>query len=240
MDPYATLGVSRNSTEDVIKKAYRKLAKEHHPDKGGDPEKFKKINKAYEQIQLNDAGMKFEGFPGFFAQEFFKKHMFRQTIEVRVTLEDVYKNKELDVHGRKISIVAGTPLFSEIEISPQLILILKPQKHNVFDLDNQGNLVINQEISLYESLIGFSKRIKHPDTRSYFIKEKGVIKQGHKKIGFKKGLPVGNNGHISNLIVNFSIIMPKYIDEKYNDVIKEMLNHDVSADLKPSKNDILL
>eukprot|EP00971_Amphidinium_carterae_P342408 6481703-Amphidinium_carterae.1 len=31
-----------------IKKAYRKLAVKHHPDKGGDPEKFKEITRAYE------------------------------------------------------------------------------------------------------------------------------------------------------------------------------------------------
>jgi molecular chaperone DnaJ len=45
-DPYETLGVSRTSTADEIKSAYRKLAKKHHPDLGGDPEKFKEINQA--------------------------------------------------------------------------------------------------------------------------------------------------------------------------------------------------
>ena len=38
---YQTLGVSENATQDEIKKAYRKLAVEHHPDKGGDENKFK-------------------------------------------------------------------------------------------------------------------------------------------------------------------------------------------------------
>ena len=33
-----------------IKKAYRKAAMKHHPDKGGDPEKFKEISKAYEVL----------------------------------------------------------------------------------------------------------------------------------------------------------------------------------------------
>lgn len=47
MDYYNTLGVSKNSTPDEIKKAYRKLASQHHPDKGGDTAAFQKIEEAY-------------------------------------------------------------------------------------------------------------------------------------------------------------------------------------------------
>ena len=49
-DYYKTLGVSKNATADEIKKAYRKMARENHPDAGGDEEKFKDINEAYEVL----------------------------------------------------------------------------------------------------------------------------------------------------------------------------------------------
>ena len=49
-DFYQILGVNETASQDEIKKAYRKLAVEHHPDKGGDENKFKKISEAYDTI----------------------------------------------------------------------------------------------------------------------------------------------------------------------------------------------
>lgn len=45
-DPYEILGLPKTANAEEIKSAYRKLAKQHHPDLGGDPEKFKEINQA--------------------------------------------------------------------------------------------------------------------------------------------------------------------------------------------------
>lgn len=49
-DYYKALGVPRTATADEIKKAFRKLARTHHPDAGGDEAKFKEINEAYEVL----------------------------------------------------------------------------------------------------------------------------------------------------------------------------------------------
>jgi curved DNA-binding protein len=50
MDFYQTLGVQETATQDEIKRAYRKLAAQHHPDKGGDTAKFQTISQAYDTL----------------------------------------------------------------------------------------------------------------------------------------------------------------------------------------------
>lgn len=70
-DYYKILGVAKGASQDEIKKAYRKLAHQHHPDKsGGDAEKFKEINEAYQVLsddtkrkQYDQFGQTFEGGP---------------------------------------------------------------------------------------------------------------------------------------------------------------------------------
>ena len=87
MDYYQTLGVPKNASKDEIKRAYRKLAHQYHPDKsGGDEKKFKEINEAYQiladeqkKVQYDQFGSPpaggfgnqkggFSGFQGFSAQ----------------------------------------------------------------------------------------------------------------------------------------------------------------------------
>lgn len=78
-DLYEVLGVPKSASQDDIKKAFRKLAHEHHPDKGGDEAKFKEASaayqilsdvdkrKQYDQFGSTDAGAGgFGGFPGGF------------------------------------------------------------------------------------------------------------------------------------------------------------------------------
>lgn len=61
-DYYEVLGVSKNASPDEIKKAYRKLAVQYHPDRGGDEEKFKEINEAHEVLKDESKRRRYDQF----------------------------------------------------------------------------------------------------------------------------------------------------------------------------------
>ena len=83
MEYYNTLGVDKNASQDDIKKAYRRLAAQHHPDRGGNTATFQKIQEAYDTLSdpakrkqydnpnpfqngQGPQGFGFQGFPGGF------------------------------------------------------------------------------------------------------------------------------------------------------------------------------
>lgn len=69
-DYYKVLGVEKNATTDEIKKAFKKLAMQHHPDRpGGNEAKFKEINEAYQVLGDADKRKKFDQFGSDFEQQ---------------------------------------------------------------------------------------------------------------------------------------------------------------------------
>ena len=117
-DLYDTLGVEKNASDGDVKKAYRKLAMKHHPDKGGSPEKFKEIShafgilsdpkkrRAYDMGSLGANGQSsnpfgggdpFDVFRNFFGSEdpfssFSARPQCRQVV-LKISLEDLYAGK---------------------------------------------------------------------------------------------------------------------------------------------------
>jgi DnaJ-class molecular chaperone len=73
MNYYDTLGLRMGATPDEIKLAYRKLAKQHHPDSGGDVGKFQEVSNAYETLSDSNKRSQYDfqlkhphqGHPGF-------------------------------------------------------------------------------------------------------------------------------------------------------------------------------
>src|SRR3982750_92601 len=61
-DYYEVLGVGKNASADEIKKAFRRAAVEHHPDRGGDEIKFKEINEAYEVLKDGEKRKRYDQF----------------------------------------------------------------------------------------------------------------------------------------------------------------------------------
>lgn len=109
MDYYQTLGVAKTATPDEIKKAYRKLASQHHPDKGGDTAMFQKIEEAYrilsdpqkrqeydnpaKHFNFQDFGSEFPGGFHFNVNGFedFFGHMFNQQRQAQQPRQQIFR-----------------------------------------------------------------------------------------------------------------------------------------------------
>jgi curved DNA-binding protein len=107
-DHYQTLGLSRTATAEEIKRAYRRLASQHHPDKGGDTQQFQAIQQAYDvlsdpekksqydnpgqriNINFGGANFDFDDIFGMFNQQAraARRNHFRMSLWV--TLQDVF------------------------------------------------------------------------------------------------------------------------------------------------------
>ncbi len=145
MKLYEVLGVHTNASSEEIKKAYRKRAVTHHPDKGGDPEKFKELAQAYEVLsnaerrrvydRVGDEGRAScleDGFNGFnqdpqdvfvraFREQGFctARKTYPTKVEVFVTLEDMYAGGTLlpmQTTRRLVDRSAGAPEFTKCAV----------------------------------------------------------------------------------------------------------------------------
>lgn len=121
-DYYKILGVSKDATQDEIKKAFRKLARKYHPDLNpGDKsaeEKFKEINEAYSVLgdpqrraEYDRAGTTFEQFGGF---EGFKGFDFTEAFDFGDIFADIFGRRFEEPHYEKgEDIVVGVELTLE-------------------------------------------------------------------------------------------------------------------------------
>lgn len=99
-DYYNILGVNKNASKDEIKRAYRRLAHQYHPDKNsGDDKKFKEINEAYQVLGNDQKRQQYDQFGDFFSS--FGQQGFggqSQFYGRRINLEDLFSDI-FDVFG---------------------------------------------------------------------------------------------------------------------------------------------
>ena len=105
MDPYKVLGVSENDTNVIIKRKFKKLAIKHHPDKGGDSDRFIKINEAYTKLIGNEKKQKKTNETPNSNLNIFKAFLHKQIMkeykDLFLTLEEMYTGKKIKINLTK-------------------------------------------------------------------------------------------------------------------------------------------
>ena len=222
-DPYVTLGVNKTTTAGDIKKAYRKLAKEYHPDTAkGNEEKFKEIADAYEtlsspqkkakydQVQSNPFGGGFGGdfsdsmfedliknqnFAGAFNQRYGYNSKGRNTTGIlRVSLADAYYGSSTDINVGMKNIKVNIP--AGIKNGQQLRLKGLGQRGQTEELS--GDLVMTIEVSSDPNFFVDNQglhTIKHISLYDAILGGKDTVKCFDKTITFS--IPPGtSNGKV--------------------------------------------
>lgn len=133
-DPYQTLGVDRNASADEIKSAYRKLAKQYHPDLGGDPEKFKEINEAHDVLSNPDKKAQFDY--GGFNQNYSNQAYNFRSGNMNFQFDDIFSNEDfMNIFAQAAGFPGGRrrPKNSNIRIRMSITLesILQEQTKNI-------------------------------------------------------------------------------------------------------------
>ena len=100
---YNILGINEHTSITDIKTIYRKLLLKHHPDKGGDSEKFKEIHDAYNRIINNTSNSNSNSFSFY---DIFKFNGQKTYETIFLTLEELY-------NGKKISVIINDCIFCE-------------------------------------------------------------------------------------------------------------------------------
>lgn len=250
MDYYNVLGLAKDATPADIKKAYRKLASKHHPDRGGDKKQFQQVQEAYET--LSDPAKKSEydnpvqnmfGFGDIFSQG---GHPFRQrpmrtpdtVVNVEIPMERMIQGGDLHVDvGFTREFITMPPGFrdgTQIRIRgkgqqrfpdvPAGDLVLRLFVTWPPDIAREGDDIYQRiDVDTLRALVGGTIATKVYDGRKLNVKiPKGTQHQERLRLS-QQGIGNSSANHRGNLYLIVNLITPNITNEEHINMLNTII-----------------
>ena len=212
MDHYLTLGVNRDADPKTIKLAYKRLASKYHPDKGGDAERFKEVQKAYDVLGTPDKKAEYDN-------------------PVQIPLSQAYSGTDLSINidgkSRIITIDPGTRNGARVRLHKEgrqpdpnyppgdLIIrlhIVIPEGMQIVENDIYQHIVINA----IEAMVGCVKYIDHISGKKLSVKIPRSSQNGSRLRLSNQGMPYPGAPEVKgSLYVIVNINVPNINDPRH-------------------------
>jgi len=244
-DYYQILGVDRQATDADIKKAYRKLASQHHPDRGGDANAFKQVQEAYDILSDNRKRAEYDNPQGFFTQRgnfddilnqyfthFDVRSQMRNTRAVMwISMKDVATGGERVININNLALSVEIPpgvnhceavRYPQLLQGNDLIVEYRIHGHPVWQRDGL-DLLREVEFDFWECLVGTEKSIVDLYDKTIKIKLPEMSRPGTMLRLQGKGL--ARRGHnTGDMFVKVKAVLPNSIPINILDAIKDHQN----------------
>lgn len=251
MDYYTRLGVGAKASQDEIKRAYRKLASKHHPDRGGDEAQFKLVQEAYETLSDPNRRQQYDN-PQ--PQGFSFEDMFRQAgpfgqkrpsrshdtvVNLEIPMEQMIHGGEvlIDVGYMQevLKLDAGVPDGYRVRMPgrgqqagpniPPGDLIVRIHVKYPNNIARQGNDIYQRvSVNCLYALVGGETQFKSYDGRTLKIKIPKGTQTGDKlRLG---GMGIKNVRHnaVGNLFLIIELFTPKIENLEHLNMLNIIIN----------------
>ncbi len=251
-DYYATLGVDRGATAADIKQAYRRLANQHHPDKGGSTEQFQAIEEAYRVLSDPAARQDYDnprpqphfGSAGFNLDEIFNmfgtrfQQQARQPVanlQLWITMQDLatpgprviavsspYGQSQIE-----IQIPAGirdgdSVRYSRVAPGQQDLVITYRVRPDTAWQRDNNHVITERTIDVWQAMLGAQVRVPTLRGTEIEISVPAMTQPGTMLRVRGHGLPGRNGAASGDMLVRIAVRLPDSVPESLMEEIKRV------------------
>lgn len=247
-DYYSILGINKSASDADIKHAYRKLASKHHPDRGGNADKFKEIQEAYDILGDKQKRSMYDSPQGFFTQ----KNNFDDIVDQYFTQFDLrsrMRNSRISLWITLQEVALGGPRMLSININnstvpvqidipqgvqdgeairyPKLLpgnvdLVVEFRIKKDADWRREGlDLWCNKKLNFWQLIQGCEVNIRDISNKTYTLKVPARTKPGSVLRLPGKGLQRDRHNP-GDIFVKTEAVMPDNIPQELIDILNKI------------------